>query len=53
MNTRGRRVTVTPPPGVGTYVKGGITYVSHKDAWRLLTPILEQDRGLLSRLAED
>lgn len=54
MKTTGhRRVSVTPPPGVGTYIKDGTTYASHKDAWRLLASIVERDRSLLARLAED
>jgi hypothetical protein len=48
-----RRVSVTPPPGVGTYIKGRTRYAARKDAWRLLEQIIGQDRGILARLAED
>lgn len=46
-----RRVTVTPPPGVGVIIRDGRKYVTDRDARRIADEIAHRYRELLDRLA--
>lgn len=49
---RPKRVQYTPPPSIGTFQQDGRTYVTHRDAMRLVAQIADQDKELLERLAQ-